>query len=58
MAADAAVSAKRVATIPECVECGARWLPADAERWQLREVDLDAFAWYCRACAEREFGEA
>ena len=49
------MSAERVAIVPECVECGARWLPDD---WQLREVDLDEFAWYCRSCAEREFGDA
>ena len=53
----AAVSGRRVVTIPECVECGARWLPGDPERWQLRKVDLDEFAWYCAACVEREFGE-
>ena len=28
-------------------------VPADEERWQLREVDLDEFAWYCRTCADR-----
>ena len=46
------------ALVPECVECGARWLRDDPERWQLREVDLDEFAWFFRSCAEREFGEA
>ena len=52
------MSAGRIAAIPECVECGARWLPApDEERWQLREVDLDEFAWYCARCADREFGD-
>jgi hypothetical protein len=30
--------------VPECVECDARWLPGDEERWQLRELDLDEFA--------------
>ena len=47
---------ERAAIVPECVECGARRLPRDEERWQLREVDLDELAWYCRSCAEREFG--
>lgn len=28
------MSAERVALIPECVGCYARWLPADKERWQ------------------------
>ena len=51
------MSAEQVAVVAECVECGA-WLPGDEERWQLREVDLDAFAWYCWSCAEREFGGA
>jgi hypothetical protein len=37
------------------VECGAVWLPADETRWRLYAVDLDEFAWYCPACAEREF---
>ena len=43
--------------VPTCVECGAVWLPVDEERWRLREVDLDEFAWYCRTCGEREFGD-
>ena len=59
-----AVSAERVALVPECVECGAIWLPADEERWRLVRVDLYEsvavnfyeLAWYCRDCAEREFG--
>jgi hypothetical protein len=29
-----AVNAERVALIPSCAECEARWLPADEERWQ------------------------
>jgi RNase P subunit RPR2 len=48
-----ALSADRLAVVLECVECGARWPPADEARWQLREVDLDEFAWYCRRCAAR-----
>ena len=28
------MKAESVALIPECVECEARWLPADEERWQ------------------------
>ena len=28
------VSAERIAIVPECVKCSARWLPADEERWQ------------------------
>ena len=45
-----------VAEIPACMECGARWLPADETPWQLA-VDIDEFACYCPACAEGEFGE-
>ena len=52
------MSAERVAIVPECVECGARWLLDDPERWQLREVDLDELAWYCPRCAEREVGDS
>ena len=52
----AAMQDERVAIVPECVECAARWLPADEERWQFREVDLDEVAWYCARCADREFG--
>jgi hypothetical protein len=42
---------------PECIECSAVWLPADQERWQLHQVDVDELAWFCPACAESEFGE-
>jgi hypothetical protein len=28
------MSAEGVAVIPRCAECGAIWLPADADRWQ------------------------
>ena len=54
---DSGRSHEQVAIVPECVECGARGLPADEERWQQREVDLDELAWYCAECAEREFGD-
>jgi hypothetical protein len=58
------VSAEHVAIVPECIACGARWLPADEERWWLVRLDLSGFthghvyklAWYCRSCAAREFG--
>ena len=51
---------ERVALIPECAECSARWLPADAERWRahLAGDDLDEPAelvFYCPECAERKF---
>jgi len=32
--AGADVSAKQVALIPQCAECGEVWLPADADRWR------------------------
>jgi hypothetical protein len=35
----------------------ANWLPADEERWQLHQVDVDELAWYCPACGAREFGD-
>jgi hypothetical protein len=28
------MSVEQVALIPQCVECGEVWLPADDERWQ------------------------
>ena len=33
------MSAEKVALIPQCVECGAVWLPGDGERWQARLTD-------------------
>ena len=49
---------ERVATIPRCAECDARWLPADDERWRAYLTgDVPAeLAFYCPDCAEREFG--
>jgi hypothetical protein len=50
---------ERVAIIPHCAECEARWLPADDERWRaylggdLDEVP-DVIS-YCPECAAREF---
>jgi hypothetical protein len=54
------VNSEQVALIPRCAECEARWLPADKERWRayLGSDDLDEppeVAFYCEACAEREF---
>jgi hypothetical protein len=48
-----------VAVIPRCAECGALWLPADADRWQawLTRDEPPELAFYCPACAEREFEE-
>jgi hypothetical protein len=42
-----------VALVPECVECGARWFPADEERWRLYLDCDDELVWFCAACAER-----
>jgi hypothetical protein len=54
------VSADSIALIPRCAECEAVWLPGGEERWQahLGSDDLDEpgeVAFYCPACAEREF---
>lgn len=52
-----------VAQIPTCVECGARWLPADEERWRAYlgcDEDIDEpteVVILCPDCAEREFGD-
>jgi len=53
------VSAKSVALIPSCVECDARWLPADDEHWApyLTDDEPPELAFYCPCCAEREFGD-
>jgi hypothetical protein len=51
------VSAKQVALIPQCAECGEVWLPADRERWEafLTDDEPPEVAFYCLECAEREF---
>jgi hypothetical protein len=51
------VSESPVADLPACVECGTTWPPADEERWQLHQVDVDELAWYCPVCAERDFAD-
>jgi hypothetical protein len=52
------VSAKSVAVIPECTECGRPWMPADAERWQalLTDDEPPELAFYCPDWAKAEFG--
>ena len=56
------MGAESVALIPECAECGARWLPADEDRWRAYlgvDEHLDEPAEVvilCPTCAEREFG--
>jgi hypothetical protein len=54
------VGAETVAVIPSCAECGARWLPADEERWQawLPDDEPPEIAFICPECSEREFGES
>jgi hypothetical protein len=53
------MKAERVALIPQCAECDAIWLPADADRWQAYHTDDEPpeLAFYCSECAEREFEE-
>jgi hypothetical protein len=48
-----------VAIIPRCAECEARWLPDDEERSQALPTDDEPpeLVFYCRGCAEREFGD-
>lgn len=51
--------AESVVLIPQCAERGARWLPADDERWRAYLTD-DAPAelvFYCPDCVEREFDD-
>jgi hypothetical protein len=54
------VRAESVVLIPECAECAARWLPADEERWgaYLSDAEPPELAFYCPACAEREFEDS
>jgi hypothetical protein len=49
--------AESVAPIPDCVECDARWLPADEARWEayLTDDEPPNVVFYCPVCAEREF---
>jgi hypothetical protein len=46
-----------VALIPQCVECGEVWLPADEDRWQAHLDTEDELVFYCRECAQREFSD-
>jgi hypothetical protein len=54
------VSLEGVALIPKCAECGAVWLPADAERWHAHlgideHIEEPAeLVFYCPECAETE----
>jgi hypothetical protein len=52
------VHVEPVALIPQCVECEARWLPADGERWSayLTDDEPPELAFYCPDCRDREFG--
>jgi hypothetical protein len=49
------VSAKSVALIPQCAECGTIWLPADGKRWEayLTCDEPAEGVFYCPECGER-----
>jgi hypothetical protein len=53
------VSAGSVAVIAERAECDARWLLADEDRWAayLTDDEPPVLAFFCPACAEREFSD-
>jgi hypothetical protein len=49
-----------VTLVPQCIECGERWLPTDTDHWQAYWIDDGPdhrLLFYCPECAEREFGE-
>jgi hypothetical protein len=52
------VDAQQVALIPSCIECAARWLPADKDRWSAYLTDDEPVevVFYCPQCVERESG--
>jgi hypothetical protein len=48
-----------VVIVPECEECGERWLPGDPERWRADLIDdgpEDRLVFWCADCWECEFG--
>lgn len=51
------MSAEQVALLPQCPECGEAWLPADEDRWRAYLDIDDELVFYCRECANREFGD-
>ena len=51
------LSAEQVALISRCAECLEVWLPADEERWRAYFDTDDELVFYCKECAEREFGD-
>ena len=51
------MTAEQVALIPHCAECGELWLPIDDERWRAHLDTDDELVFYCRECADREFGD-
>lgn len=49
----------KIATVPNCAECGQLWLPGSAERWRAEFIEDgldDVLRFWCRTCWEREFG--
>ena len=46
--------------VPYCEECGRFWRRPDLERWKafLTAGEAPELAFYCSACAERDFGES
>jgi hypothetical protein len=52
------MASPEVVLAPKCPAGGARWLPADDERWRayLTDDEPAEVAFYCPDCAERELG--
>jgi hypothetical protein len=51
------MSAEQVGFIPRCAECLEVWLSDGEERWRAYLDTDDELVFYCKECAEREFGE-
>jgi hypothetical protein len=55
------MNSQDVAIVPNCEECGERWLGVDVERWRAVFIDEgpdERLAFWCAECWLREFEAA